>query len=217
MDFLWESQGGGELPYPLEVASHGATMDERSRLRNETFAILRDSGLLDREGGLDRRLAGWFALLARAERSIDSVFVPGDGEPMRAMVALASGDRALLAEQRPDGVLVQDLHPSSLASTVVDALPPGTRGTERSFTVLAADEPTVPLLSEPRLRGGQFGVNHRDAVDGRRRARVLAWFDLRSGRYLMYRKPGPDGREWLTVAPSDALALRQRLTELLTR
>lgn len=199
------------------MVSHGATMDERSRLRNETFSTLRDSGLLNRDGGLDGRLAGWLALLSGAEQSVDSVFLPGDGEPVRAMVALSSCERGLLAEQRPDGVLLRDLHPESLASTVIDALPPGPRGSERSFTVPADEEPRVEFLAKPRLRGGQFGVNHRDSVDGRRRARVLAWFDLESGRYLMYRKPGPDGREWLTVAPADPPTLRHRLTELLTR
>jgi ESX secretion-associated protein EspG len=136
---------------------------------------------------------------------------------VRAMVAVAAGERAVLAEQRPDGVLLRDVHPESLASTVIDALPPGTRGSERSFTVLASEEPTIPLLAEPRVRGGQFGVTRRDQVGGRRRAPVVAWFDLESGRYLMYRKPGPDGREWLTVAPADPPALRQRLTELITR
>ena len=25
LDFLWETFGAGELPYPLEVRSHGAT------------------------------------------------------------------------------------------------------------------------------------------------------------------------------------------------
>ena len=217
LDFLWESQGGGELPYPLELASHGETMDERARLRNETLGGLRDQGLLDRDGALDGRLASWFALLAGGQQSVDSVFVPGGGEPLRAMVAVAAGERAVLAEQRSDGVLLSDLHPAGLVSAVLDALPPGVRGTEQSFTVTAEQEARITLLSEPRLRGGQFGVNHRDPVGGRRRAPVLAWFDLESGRYLMYRKPAPDGREWLTVAPADPPTLRQRLTELLTR
>jgi hypothetical protein len=216
LDFLWESQGGGELPYPLELRSHGETVDERARLRNETFAVLRDTGVLDRTGAVDPRLSAWLTLLAGGEQSIDSVIVPGDEQPRRAMVAVESVSGGVLAEQRPDGILLRGLHPGSLASTVVDELPPGVRGTETSFTIPAVEEKRSVLLAEPRVRGGQFGANHRSTIGGRTRARVLAWFDIASGRYLMYRKRGPDGREWLTVAPADPATLRHRLAEMLT-
>lgn len=228
LDFLWEALGVGEPPYPLRVRSHGATVDERSLLRNEVYGDLKARGLLDARGRLRANLENWLGLLARAERSVDSVFVRERGGPAVHALAVESGATALLAEQSDDGMTVRAVPVGSLASSIVSMLPPAPRGTERSVTMprdeLAAGgaaaaggdaEVLATIFAEPRLRAGQLGANHRDQLGGRHRAPVLSWFDTGSGRYLSYANPGRDGLEWITVAPADAATLRHRLGELL--
>ena len=43
LDFLWEALGAGDLPYPLELRSHGRTVDERTALRHRLGEIDRKS------------------------------------------------------------------------------------------------------------------------------------------------------------------------------
>ncbi|ACU98522.1 hypothetical protein Svir_35660 [Saccharomonospora viridis DSM 43017] len=75
-------------------------------------------------------------------------------------------------------------------------------------------ETYAQLIAQPRLRGGQLAANSRDDLGGKRRSSVLAWFDTASGRYLSVSRTGPDGREWVAVAPADTKTLRSRLGEL---
>lgn len=53
LDFLWEALDAGDLPYPLAVRSHGATMDERAALRRQVREELVAGQLLDQSGRLD--------------------------------------------------------------------------------------------------------------------------------------------------------------------
>ncbi len=217
LDFLWESLDAGELPYPLAVPSHGVTADERRALRRQVFGELRERDL---PGG---RVADWLSLLARADRSVDSVFREGGG-PAVAALAVAAGSRALLATQTPDGVWLRPIDAASLASSVVGLLPAVARGTEPSVTVAAEDLPEgrspadrrvlARFAAQPHHRAGQLAVNARGPA-GRARSPVLSWFDTGTGRYLTYAKRGPDGHEWITMAPADAPTLRHRLGELL--
>jgi hypothetical protein len=215
LDFLWESLDAGEPPYPIEIRSHGTTMDERTELRRQVTGELRD---------LDDRVQDWLSLLARADRSIDSVFEPSP-EPPVAMIAAAAGSRALLATQTGDGLWLRPIDAEALASTVVDQLPPAPRGTEPSISVASDDLPhgrthadrqvLARFAAQRNHRAGQLAVNARKPMGGRSRSPVLSWFDTETGRYLTYAKRGSDGREWITIAPADAPTLRHRLTELL--
>lgn len=233
LDFLWESLGVGELPYPLDVASHGHSVDERGALRQQVYGELRTRELLDGHGRIEPHLEDWLTLLARGDRSIDSVFQVESGAP--ATLALAIGDDrlALLATQTDDGLWLRAIDPDSLASSIVELIPPGKRGTEQSVTLpgedLAALDRGLPagrtdldrqvlrrLSDQPKLRAGQLAVNVRRRLGGRSRSPVLSWFDAASGRYLTYAKHGSDGHEWITIAPADAATLRHRLGELLT-
>lgn len=225
LDFLWESVAAGELPYPLDVHSHGTTMDERAVLRQQVFADLRANNLLDTRGRPAPRLADWLHLLATGAHSIDAV---SEGES-----ALAVGDAtmALLATQNTAGVTLRQIDPGSLASSVVALLPPCGRGTEQSITVpatelaalaagrpaggTAADRQVLKNLSnQPKLRAGQLAVNARNPMGGRKRSPVLSWFDTDTGRYLTYTTT-TTGADWITIAPADAATLRHRLGELL--
>jgi hypothetical protein len=215
LDFLWESLDAGEPPYPIEIRSHGTTMDERTELRRQVTTELRD---------LDDRVQDWLSLLARAERSIDSVYQQSPAPPVSA-IAVAAGSRALLATQTAEGLWLRPIDPAALASAVVDLLPAAARGTEPSISVASEDLPhgrthadrqvLARFAAQRNERAGQLAVNARKPMGGRSRSPVLSWFDTETGRYLTYAKRGADGREWLTIAPADGPTLRHRLTELM--
>jgi hypothetical protein len=57
-------------------------------------------------------------------------------------------------------------------------------------------------------------VNSRNGLGGKRRSRVLTWFDTASGRYLSLSRAGADGREWVTISPAEPKTLRTRLNEM---
>jgi hypothetical protein len=222
LDFLWESLDAGELPYPLDVRSHGATMDERSLLRHQVFDDLRAQHLVERDGRMSQRVEDWLTLLARGTHSVDAIFED------RSVLAAGDGTKALLATQTPEGLSLTPIDPGALVSSVVALLPPCPRGTEKSITIpaseLAAMESGRPaghtpadrevlrtLSGEKKLRAGQLAVNARNPMGGRKRSPVLSWFDTESGRYLTYTRG-----DWITIAPADAPTLRHHLSELLT-
>ena len=215
LDFLWESLDAGEPPYPLAVQSHGATLDERRALRAQVFGELRTQPSIE----------DWLGLLARADRSVDSVFQPAEG-PAVSAIAVSAGSRALLATQTPEGLWLRPIDAGALASSVVGLLPPAPRGTEPSITVAAEDLPhgrspadrqvLAHFAAQRNHRAGQLAVNARKPTGGRSRSPILSWFDTDTGRYLTYKNRARDGHEWITIAPADPPTLRARLTELLT-
>jgi hypothetical protein len=225
LDFLWESVAAGELPYPLDLHSHGTTMDERGVLRQQAFADLRAKNMLDRAGRPTPMLEDWLHLLSKGTNSIDAV------SKDESALAVGDGTRALLATQNAEGLTLNQIDPGALASSIVARLPHCRRGTEQSITVpateLAAMETGRPagrtaadrqvlknLSAQPKLRAGQLAVNTRNPMGGRKRSPVLSWFDTESGRYLTYTTQA-SGTDWITIAPADAPTLRHRLTELL--
>jgi hypothetical protein len=236
LDFLWEALHAGEAPYPLEVRSHGATMDERAALRRQVHEGLRERGMLGLTGRLDTRTEDWLGALALPQVSIDLVFLPDlSAEPVRALAALGSGV-AVLATQDARALTLRQIDRGALISTIVGLLPPTPRGTEPSISLPAEEfamagraaapsartsevetrQALARLTGQPNLRGGQIAVNTRSPMGVRRRSPVLAWFDNASGRYLGQVKTARDGRRWTTVAPADPATLRARLTEMLT-
>ncbi|GHF74684.1 hypothetical protein FHX82_002165 [Amycolatopsis bartoniae] len=249
-DFLWEAVDLGELPYPLRVRSHGATVDERSVLRQRAHNELKARGLRDHFGRLEPHVEDWFTLLARPAVSIDALHIPEYQAPPVGILAASDGTNGVIAIQTADGIWLRPTFPEGLASAVVDLLPTGKRGTEASITLPVQEALRIPpsrvpvtpggeaapaksrrrtslseqvadpresyarLAGQPRLRGGQLAANSRSELGARRRSPVLAWFDTATGRYLSLSRPGPDGREWVTVAPADAKTLRTRLSEM---
>lgn len=238
-DFLWEAYGTGEVPYPLELQSHGETYAERAQLRDQTMRGLVARGVVDERGALAPRLADYFELLAGAEISVDSVHVAGTDTKAVLAVVCAVDDDGLLAVQDEDGLHLSEVPAGSLASSIVGLLPQAVRGRERSITMPVdalvtgagadfmqrrngaegssdADRKTLARLhAQPRLRGGQIAANLRTGSGKRSRSPVLSWFDTESGRYLTKATTGSDGREWITIAPADAATLRERVNELI--
>lgn len=236
LDFLCEALHIGELPYPLEIHSHGATTDERAVLRRRVNEDLRERGLLDRSGRLEPHIEEWLGLLAHPAQSIDSVFLPDlDAAPVRALAATGRGATVLAVQRQDGGLELRQLDRTGLVSAIVDLLPAAQRGTEQSFTLPAeefamagARVPASGRVSEaetrqalarltglPNLRGGQIAANNRGQLSGRRRSPVLAWFDNAGGRYLGQVKVATDGREWTTIAPADSATLRKRISEMM--
>ena len=242
LDFLWEALDAGDLPYPLWVRSHGATMDERAALRQGTLERLRAAGLLDAAGRIADSVDRMLGVLASHRTSVDAAFLPERGAVPVCAMAAADHDQAVLAVQGGDGdagVWLSEIAPDGLVSAVVELLPAQPRGVVASVSlptsamagVAAGADPggrsggrtevrdeqqvLAELTSMPRLRGGQIAANSRDDLGGRRRSPVLAWFDNETGRYTSSVRPGGDGHQWITVAPADVAALRQRVGELL--
>lgn len=241
LDFLWESAGMGELPYPLRVRSHGDTVDERAMLRRQTLAGLNQRGLADGRGRPEPHIEDYFGILAAPELSLDAVqLLDPNAEPLLA-VAGTIGGQGLFAVQDQRGLHLQPCPADGLASAIVSLLPGAPRGGEKSITVPleqlvgtsgvdflqrrgngdrsgAADDERKALSrlhAQPRLRGGQIGANARGRFGGRTRSAVLSWFDTESGRYFTQATRGHDGRDWITIAPLDVATLRHRLGELL--
>lgn len=243
LDFLWESFGVGELPYPLEFRSHGATLDERAHLRGQALAELARRGVADGRGRPEPHVENFFEVLAGSEVSLDSVHLSAPNTRPLLAVAAALNGQGVLAVQDERGFHFHPAPADGLASAVVSLLPPAPRGAEKSITVpleqlltgtgadflqrrvadaagrVSADEDRKALArlqAQPRLRGGQIGANARGRLSGKVRAPVLSWFDTESGRYFTQATRGHDGRDWITIAPADAASLRQRLNEMLS-
>lgn len=244
LDFLWESFGHGDLPYPLQARSHGETLQERATLRQRVFAEAAGRGIADSDGRPEPFLEDWFEVLSAPEVSLDSIQIGApDAEPQLA-VASVLGGLGVRAVQDAHGVHFERVPADGLASAMVGLLPAAPRGTEKSITVpleqllsasgidfmqrrrpspdgrASADEDRKALArlhAQPRLRGGQLGANARSRTGSKSRVPVLSWFDTETGRYFTQATQGPDGSDWITIAPADAPTLRHRLSEMLVR
>jgi hypothetical protein len=229
LDFIWEALDAGEPPYPLDVVSHGATVDGRAMLRRRIREELVAGQLLNRSGRLEPQLEDWLLALANPDLSIDSVFLPDTGAPSVGALAASGRGSAVLAVQQRDGLRLRPIPRDGLVSAIVGMLPPARRGSEISISVpqhelaaatarnapagRASDQETRKALAKlsamPNQRGGQIAVNSRTDMRGRRRSPVLSWFDNESGRYLTQTR-----NDWVTIAPADAATLRHRISEM---
>jgi hypothetical protein len=227
LDFLWEALDAGEPPYPLEIQSHGATVDSRAMLRRRVREEMVANRLLDNSGRLEPQLEDWLLALVNPDLSIDSVFLPDTGAPAVSALAASGRGSAVLAIQQQDGLRLRSIPRDGLVSAIVGMMPPARRGSETSISLPANELATVggraggrasdqetrkalaKLTAMPNQRGGQIAANSRSEMRGRRRSQVLSWFDNESGRYLTQTK-----NDWVTIAPADAATLRHRIGEM---
>ena len=220
-DLCWDHLRLGEHPTILSIPSHGATTDERRALLQDAWQSLTQKGLVDR-GELDPDLAGRLDLLARPEREVDARLRLDDGPRIRALAAVRRR-HAVLAVLTADGLALNDIDESALASSVVSLLPPHTTPKSRSISLPAADldraaaaagesstrmENALRDSGLPRpdaqkvssvlgsvVRMGQFGAAYREPQNGVPGQR-------RRGPYAVSFYDTPEGRWQFTRRPS---------------
>jgi hypothetical protein len=239
-DFIWEHLGAGELPYPLDVASHGETMTERAELRRRVLESLRAKGLHDGTR-LSPRLEEQLTLLVRNTFTVDAQL--SVGEYVRVLAA-ADGAVGILAAQTDEEIRVAPVRDGRLVPAVMTMLPeekPGPGGQarlpkptfdeaidefqrggyaalERTLTTAGVTgrelRTVITLVETGRHGGGQVAANRVDNLGRRTRTRVVNWFDTEAGRYLAHTEADRDRVEWLTITPADTARIGQRLAEL---
>src|SRR2546430_2335123 len=104
-DLLWADLELGPQPYPLEVRSHGYTMDERDALGGRALRGLAEAGLIDEAaqpgcGQAPEHLPAQrelLELLARPVVSVDALIV---GEVPLRVLAAAGSRRGVLDTRR---------------------------------------------------------------------------------------------------------------------
>ncbi|TCO58055.1 ESX secretion-associated protein EspG [Actinocrispum wychmicini] len=230
LDMLWEDMKLGTFPFPLEIRSHGETVEERIRIKTAVYSDLERRGLV-RGRRPEPELEDVLRLLARPTISIDAVaMVDMAGEPTKAMV-VATGRHALLAVQGDLTVTLTSVRETALTSSIVEVLPhvkagPGVpvsmpvddlnaRGAHRrpdpedkmKLQRLAA------VMQRPVVRAGQFGITVRDPHGKATRLPGITWFDTDAGRYMNVLRAASDGEEWLTLTPADSGRISHRLSE----
>lgn len=171
-DVLWDTMRLGDVPYPLTVASHGATENERMSLRNRVHTELAARELCDAHGRFSPRIESWMGLLARPTLSVDALHIPAyEADPV-AILAAADEHNAVLAIQDGDGIWIRPTYPDGLASSVVELLPPGHRGTESSISLPLDEALHIQPDRMPTGRAGAAGNGadeHAPGMRGKRR------------------------------------------------
>ena len=135
VDILWEDLKLGSIPFPLEVSSHGDTVEERARIRAAVHTQLESRGLVE-SGRPVGVLEDTLRLLAAPTVAIDLVALRqlSDPQPIRAVVA-ARGKRAVLAVQRDLSISMTRLRQPAIVGSIVDLLPANRSGPGQSVTV----------------------------------------------------------------------------------
>lgn len=232
-DLLWEDLGTGPLPYPLEVPSHGGTMDERDALGGEVLRTLTEAGLADGQD-VSQDLEDLFDLLSHGVVSVDAlVFRP---QPWRVL-ATTRGTRGILAiindqevalepvsdltdaitrviGDAPAGPGDQVRMPRSVFSEAMDAYAKsGHAAMERALAQAniagRATRAVNTLVDSPRTGTGQLAATGPGG-----RSKVLSWTDTAVGRYVLAVEQ-VGNEEWVQLTPADTAWLARRLDALL--
>lgn len=168
-DVLWESMGLGDIPYPLQVASHGATELDRIQLRDRVHTELDARRLRDAGGRVDPRLAGWLGLLSRPALSVDALHIPAYEAAPIGVLAAADEHEAVLAIQDTDGVWLRPIDPDGVVSHVLEQLPPANRGTESSVSLPLDEALGIRPDAMPTAGGAQRNAAEPEDKRGKRR------------------------------------------------
>ncbi|MGQ0838296.1 ESX secretion-associated protein EspG [Actinokineospora sp.] len=242
-DVLWDDLGLGALPFPLEIACHGDTLDERARIKVAVYNELNRRRLI-RSGRPIPELDDSLRLLATRETAITLVVMHETTGPSRTKALVAArGKQAVLAVQRRHAIHLTEVRDTAIIESVVDLLPESRPGPGRSMTLPAAT-PTVErhsraehgsflrpmtnrapdrvelaqiaaVMERPVHRAGLLGVTLRDTRGKLQRLPGVIWLDNDQGRYALSVKRGADGADWTTLSPIDNSRLATRLGEIL--
>lgn len=236
-DLLWADLELGELPYPLDVPSHGRTMAERDELGAQVFESLDAAGLIDGDdvvGELEAQLT----LLRSPALSVDALLIRE--VPLR-LLAAAGPRRAVLAVLDHAELALRPIAPADLVPIVADIIgdaPPGQgqavrlpraafsaamnafagKGHDGLDWALAQAGITgretralATLVTAGRTCSGQLAANGPGG-----RSPVVSWFDTQAGRYAATVERIA-GESWVTLTPADGSWLAARIAELTGR
>jgi len=234
VDMLWEDLRLGGYPFPLEVRSHGETIEERVRIKTAVYADLERRGLV-RSRRAEPELEDVLHLLARPTISIDAVaMLDMDAQPTRA-VAVATGRHALLVVQGELKIALTNIRETALAASIVGILPQAKAGPGVPVSLALDDlkprgaharpdpehkmklQRLGAVMQRPVIRAGEFGVTVRDPHGKATRLPGISWFDTDAGRYMNTLRAATDGEEWLTLTPADGSRIAHRLSEELVQ
>ncbi|RZS36769.1 ESAT-6 protein secretion system EspG family protein [Herbihabitans rhizosphaerae] len=237
-DVLWKHLDLDETPLILDVASPGATWDERKQIERATWDELGRRGL-GVPSNVDYRLEDLMRLLFQPKREIDArLWV---GHLLRAIIA-TDGRRAVQATWEHGQIALREADVTGLPRHALALLPqtpagPGASVTLRSEDFAAVAQAATPQEFEQELRArgvraqdvetlktmfgkvlaqGQFGSAARDSWGSRHRAdRVISFYDTEEGgRYLQARKESVSSEAWTTISPADPRRMLQQITQL---
>lgn len=237
-DLLLEDLGVDQAPFPLDVPSVGATVEERGELTTGMYRELAARGLAA-GGRVDAELARLLRLLSSHDVSVDAV-----GHFQRPVRALVAADRraGVLVEVVADQVGLTGIRPTEMAGAIVGVLPAADAGPGRSMAV-AHEHVASAVNADDELDFDPFGgdLDDRTALTragipaedaealvelastrvaggqfgascgARRSSTLVTWFDTSQGRYLMVSE-----NSWLSIAPADNKRIESRVAQLLS-
>nr|WP_042190863.1 ESX secretion-associated protein EspG [Kibdelosporangium sp. MJ126-NF4]CEL19648.1 hypothetical protein [Kibdelosporangium sp. MJ126-NF4]CTQ94552.1 hypothetical protein [Kibdelosporangium sp. MJ126-NF4] len=234
IDTLWEDLRLGSIPFPLEVRSHGETIEERMRIKAAVYSDLEARGLA-RSRRIEPELEDTLTLLARPAICVDTVAMLDmrDRKSVKAM-AVATGRQAMLVVQRDLKISFTPIRETALAASIVEILPHVKAAPGQPMTVpvdaLSGGSHRRPdpehrmitqrlqtVMQRPVLRAGQFGVTVRDRQGRTTRLPGIGWFDTDAGRYMNLVRQAHGTEAWVTLTPADNPRIAHRISEELLR
>ncbi|GDY33737.1 ESX secretion-associated protein EspG [Gandjariella thermophila] len=240
-DVAWESERLPDKHRALLTPSPGTTYEERAELERRALAELASLGLARGEQ-IHPDLLAALRLIARAHQEFYGWWHAAESDTVSAVVAV-SGEDAVRAVLLNNQLTLEPVRAAGAADALVALLPqaPAGRGSaismpedevggsagdgpgygggvmvSASTSVNASTAQLRRLLDQPRTGGGQLYAASRDHLGRKHRAPgPVTYFDTAAGRYVAVRRPGSDGRAWVTITPADPSTLASRLTESL--
>lgn len=234
LDILSEQFQLSRSPFPFEIPGHGHTHDERAGIRRAVFADLERRGLAHR-GRVEPEVEEALAMLARPQVAITAFGDHGGGRKLFARLG-STGGTAVIAVQQQLSLTFEYIRHTAMVSTAVSLLPDHRAGVGQSVTIELSAPPPEPtdgriasvvrptrtgrtaqvravetMLSQPKIRFGQFRVIARDRHGKTHNAPDLFWFDTVEGRFLMLTTAHADGSKWSTYSPADKPRIGQHL------
>jgi hypothetical protein len=131
-DVTWRELGFGAPPYPLEVPSPGTTDAERAEIVATARGRLADRGLASPDGTPPAGLVDALTLLASSDVLLDGHLVLA--EHIR-LVAARYGDRAVVALQLGERLIVRALEGPRLSTALAELLPAAQAAPGQSVTL----------------------------------------------------------------------------------
>lgn len=242
MDACFELLGLGETPPTLDLPSPGRTVPKRQDHLDAILLDLQRRGMADRRGPSEQ-VTELLRVLAHPDHQLDLRMYDEHRGGLTAIAAARRGN-GVLTVYEGNQISLAAIRTSALVPTVVGLVGqmcPG-RGAAVNVPADAFDtawqattdgqlSDLVDQLTEvgiPRAdvvscmhmcRGiralGQLGTVHYSGRSARLGPWVIGFHRTDAGYYLQLRRPGPYGREVVTICPLNAPRLTQLAAELL--